>query len=174
MTTSVENAFRAAVREHLRSLESQLVHVLGQLVRHPYPPEVFLLDFEVFSDSFTSQFPVRAFFMDRTNTEFFTAVNGRHEYPSPVDPDLIEVERVYPAELEDEVAAKDSGLDAWRAATEELVGWFHSCWEQAGGMAFTLRATIAEHDSSVEFNLMSAKWQARHAAFDASQETPSK
>jgi len=57
--------FRSKVQAHLAVLDQELVVVLRALIEHRYPPEVFAISFEVFSDSFTSQFPARAFFVDR-------------------------------------------------------------------------------------------------------------
>jgi hypothetical protein len=71
-----------------------LVAVLRQLVEHEYPKEVVSIDFEVFTYGFTEGFPVRAFFMDSTNSEYFVAIDGSYRYPSPVDPDLLHIKRV--------------------------------------------------------------------------------
>ncbi|PKO66978.1 MAG: hypothetical protein CVU22_13650 [Betaproteobacteria bacterium HGW-Betaproteobacteria-16] len=159
-----EQKFRTTVRSHLDALSEQLVPVLKRLIAHRYPKEVFALCFEIFPDSFTSQFPIRAFFMDRENCEHFEYVDGIAEYPSPVDPELLAIDAVYPEDLE--VAfEEDGGLDLWRLASEEAAVWLYDCWKKAGGSSFALEATVADHNSSVELNLKSGKWQAKYALF---------
>lgn len=161
-----EPAFRKSVRNGLAKLDTEIASALSSLIAHEYPDEVFALSFEVFSDGFTSGFPVRAFFMDRTNTEYFVMEDGKANYPSPVDPELIETECVYPEELEDELEVSSPDLDAWEIATDELIQWFGKHWQRSGGSAFPLIATIASHDSSREFNLKSGTWQQSGTAFD--------
>lgn len=141
-----------------------LVSVLKKLVVHKYPEEVFALSFEIFPDSFTSQFPVRVFFMDSKNCEHFEYVDGIAQYPSPAAPDLLEVDEVYPEELE-EVFEENENLDLWTLAAAETAVWFYDCWKKAGGKRFTLGATIADHDSSEELNLKNGKWQEKNVLF---------
>ncbi len=166
MPKSPELVFRKSVQQSLAKLDTQIASALLSLIKHSYPPEVFALSFEVFSDGFTSGFPVRAFFMDRSNTEHFVVKDGVANYPSPIDPGLIETECVYPEELEEELETNAPDLDTWEVATEELIKWFASHWQRSGGTTFPLVATIARHDSSNEFNLKSSLWQPSYAAFD--------
>jgi hypothetical protein len=102
MSQTLEKEFRGRVRQHLAKLEARLVAALSSLIGHSYPMEVFALSFEVFSNSFTEGFPARAFFMDRTNCEYFLYVNGEATYPSPIDPELLDIDSTYPEELEDD------------------------------------------------------------------------
>ena len=173
MSDSAEHIFRQGVCEGLAKLDSQIEGILRSLVSHEYPPEVFALSFEVFSDGFTSGFPVRAFFMDRSNTEHFLREGEQAKYPSPVDPGLLEIDHVYAKELEEELEEHSFESDSWGIATEELIQWFARHWQRVGGANFPLVATIATHDSSEEFNLKSGGWQPSYAEFNASQETPS-
>ena len=166
MSDSTEQKFRAAVRTHLAELEAPLTDVLRKLVAHAYPPEVFALSFEVFSDSFTDGFPARAFFMDRDNCEHFVRRDGKAAYPAPVDPGLLEIERVYPEELEEQVEEEAPEIDTWEIAGAEFIAWFSACWDRAGGAGFALCATIARHDSGTEFNLRSKAWQDSGALFE--------
>lgn len=165
MPNAAELGFRNSVQASLAKLDNQISRVLESLVTHKYPDEVFALSFEVFSDGFTSGFPVRAFFMDRTNTEYFIFDGGEAKYPSPVDPSLIEIECVYPEELEEELEVSSPNLDTWEIASDELIHWFAKHWESVDGLNFPLVATIAIHDSSKEFNLKSGAWQPSCAAF---------
>ncbi|MGI0035819.1 MAG: hypothetical protein ACRD98_08115, partial [Nitrososphaera sp.] len=119
------------VRQHLAKLEARLVAALRSLISHNYPPEVFALSFEVFSDTFTSGFPARAFFMDRTNCEYFLYVNGEATYPSPIDPWLLDIDSTYPAEIEDDFLSRDPDLNTWDIATSEFISWFSECWDKA-------------------------------------------
>jgi hypothetical protein len=167
MSNSAEQVFRQAIREGLTRLDTQIEGVLHSLIEHRYPPEVFALSFEVFGDGFTSGFPVRAFFMDRSNTEYFLWEDGQAKYPSPVDPGLLEIDRVYAEELEEELQGSAPELDAWEIASDELIQWFAKHWQHVGGASFPLVATIAPHDSSEEFNLRSSSWQPSYVAFDA-------
>lgn len=165
MTALETDKFRAEVKRHLTDIDSRLVGALGALIAHQYPPEVFSLSFEVFSDSFTSQFPARAFFMDRDNCEHFVYVNGKAEYPSPIDPEILELDGIYPEELEEQFEEANPDHDAWSLATSEFIAWFYECWRKAGGERFPLSATIGEHDSDKEFNLKTGVWQESHASF---------
>ena len=166
MSESAEQTFRHAVRDGLGKLDSHVEGVLCSLIKHQYPSEVFALSFEVFSDGFTSGFPVRAFFMDRSNTEHFIWESGQAKYPSPVDPGLLEIDHVYAQELEEELEERSPESDPWAIASEELIQWFAKHWQRFGGASFPLVATISPHDSSEEFNLKSGYWQPSYAAFE--------
>jgi len=154
MSVHPEHTFQQQVRTCLEALSARLVPVLAELIHHNYPREVVALDFEIFSDGFTSQFPVRAFFLDANHTEYFLFVDGQATYPSPVDPGLLDVEGIYPQELEDELVAASPESDPWDLATVEFLSWFQSCWNQAGGNEFPLAATLAHHDSTKKINLL--------------------
>lgn len=153
--------FKSGVRACLEALDKDIEPVLAQLVTHRYPLEVAAIDFEVFVDGFTQGFPVRAFFMDLDNSEFFIFSDGKAEYPSPVDPKLLNIPCVYPQEFEDTFTEDDEEFDPWAHATEVLIDWFSKRWVAAGGFGFLLRATIAAHDSVREFNLNTLTWQGR-------------
>ena len=105
--------------------------------------------------------------MDRSNTEHFLWEGEKAKYPSPVDPDLLEIAHVYAVELEDELEEQSPESDSWSIATGELIQWFARHWQRVGGASFRLVATIASHDSSEEFNLRSGCWQPSYAEFDA-------
>jgi hypothetical protein len=165
MLSASAEVFRSKVQQHLSVLDSELVDVLRALIEYDYPKEVFALSFEVFSDSFTSEFPARAFFVDRNNTEFFIYADGEAQYPSPVPPELLEIDGIYPDEIEEALEALDPSADAWQIATQEFIVWFAKCWGLADGATFPLVATIASHDSAQEFNLVQQRWQSSHAAF---------
>jgi hypothetical protein len=167
MLSGPEERFQRLVRASLAALETNFAPILGALIRHKYPDEVAAVDFEVFSDEFTSGFPVRAFFLDRSNTEFVTDVGGKATYPIPVNPCLLEIDRVYPLEIEEQLVASSPDSDPWQIATAELFEWFLACWGKAGGSGFRLAATIAHHDSSTELNLINGKTQPRGYAFGA-------
>lgn len=156
---SEENEFRENVRKYLAELSSSLEEVIQKLVTHNYPEEVKRLDFEVLTSEFTEMFPVRAFFMDEDNNEYFVYIEGKAEYPSPVDPCLLDIRYVYPEEFEDQYLDNDD-IDAWALATEELIEWFSAIWISCGGNKFPREATIAAHDSYFKFNLVASKWQA--------------
>ncbi|WP_312319008.1 hypothetical protein [Stenotrophomonas sp.] len=160
-----ELAFQQNVRSSLSQLDGQLIPVLESLISHQYPAQVAALDFEIFSDQFTEGFPVRAFFLDNTNTECFVYVDGRATYPSPVDPGLLEIDCVYPVSHEEQLEMASSDSDLWQIATSELLDWFLACWMKAGGQNFALAATIAEHDSRSELNLMTGETQRRGSTF---------
>jgi hypothetical protein len=167
MLLPAEQTFQHQVRACLAPHRVQLSEVLGRLIQHRYPAEVAAIDFEVFSDGFTTGFPVRAFFLDRYNTEFFQFIDGKAVYPCPIDPGLLDIDSVYPEELEDELTSASPESDPWHLATEELFKWFRSCWLSAGGNKFGLYATIAHHDSSQELNLLTGAIQQRGASFVA-------
>lgn len=156
---SVEAEFRSAVNRHLKPLRNDLILVLEKLIAHNYPAEVELLAFEVFSDCFWQNFPVRVFFMDSSNNEFFIEKDGEAAYPSPVDPGLLDIKYVYPRELEESFGQRDATLDVCSAAATELIAWFIGCWKAAGGERFTRKATIAIHDHPDYYDLMEDSWR---------------
>ncbi|RDV23866.1 hypothetical protein DXV75_17035 [Alteromonas aestuariivivens] len=140
---SIEQEFKEKVSEYLEKLSNDLCTILKELIEYNYPEEVTTLAFEIFVDGFSSEFPVRAFFMDKDNSEHFIYIDGKAEYPSPVDPGLLEIDHVYPYELEEEYTNKDESLDPWDIATNELIEWFSKCWLVSGGQTFNIKATIA-------------------------------
>lgn len=158
---SIEQDFKDKVNVCLEQYRGDLKPILRQLIEYDYPKEVAALEFEIFVDQFSSGFPVRAFFMNEHNSEHFIYVNGKAEYPSPVDPGLLKIQHVYPYELEEEFTSKDETLDLWHIATNELITWFFNCWQSAGGEKFQLKANIAPHDSNHGFNLIEGKWEKR-------------
>ena len=163
--SSADKKFRDRVRERLEALGPSLESVLEKLITYEYLPEVFAIDFEVFSDGFTQQFPVRCFFLDRDNCEFFVYEGGKATYPSLVDPGLLSISEVYPSEWEEELEEASSDSDPWRIATKELFTWFLARWRAAGGSTFGLAASIAHHDSNEEINLVTGVRQPRGSAY---------
>lgn len=155
-TPTTEWRFQAAVQAHLERLTEQLVPVLRRLIEFPYPAEVECLDFEVFCDGFTDGFPVRAFFMDAANCEFFVYRTGDAEYPCDVDPGLLQLERVYPAQFLEPFRVP--GLDCFTLAGEALIPWFARCWVAAGGKQFSRNARIGLHDRVRRFDLVQQSW----------------
>ena len=119
------------------------------------------LEFEVFANEFTKGFPVRAFFIDANNSEHFVYVNGKAQYPSPVDPELLEIEHVYTYKLEEKYINEDEDFDLWSIASDELIQWFSKCWKEVGGELFKLKANIALHDNDQAYNLIESKWEKR-------------
>ena len=163
MSTPLEQEFRARVRQHLELLTTSLTVALRALIGHRYPEEVVEISFEIFRDGFVAGFPVRAFFMDRDNCEFFLKVDGKAAYPSPIDPGLLDIERVYSRAFLKEFEAVE---DDMTISGDELLPWFAECWKAAGGASFGRRATISCHDDIREFNLMTGQWQESFAGFD--------
>lgn len=158
---SIEQEFREKVQEHLDKLILDIKPVLKELIEYNYPKEVVSLEFEIFSDGFTQRFPVRAFFMDSNDSEHFVYVNGEAQYPSPVDPELLDIEYVYPYELEEKYINQDEDFDPWSIAIDELIQWFSECWKEMGGESFKLKANIAPHDNDQAYNLIESKWEER-------------
>jgi|SRR5688500_7564709 hypothetical protein len=165
MSDDVGDEFKAAIHEGLRVYEDSLIAVLRLVVTHTYPSEVVAVDFEVFPDSWSQGFPARAFFLDESNSEHFIYVDGEARYPSAVDPGLLNVPYIITRECEESFCRRNPDLDTFTLGTEEFISWFAGCWRQAGGVTFALRATIADHDSDREFNLLTNEWQDRYAAF---------
>jgi hypothetical protein len=155
---SVEYRFRAGVRDHLAVLSDELTHVLRQLVEYPFPEEVQTLWFEVFLDGFTEEFPIRVFFLDADDNEYFVEKDGKSEYPCDVDPDLISTEGVFTREFEESFTKLDTQLDPFMTAFEEAVPWFSACWDRAGGANFEREASIGPHDDINRFDLKSKSW----------------
>ena len=165
MSEDVAKKFKFAIRTGLRAHQDSLIAVLQQLVKQPYPPEVVAISFEVFPDSWSQGFPVRAFFLDESNNEHFVFVEDEANYPSAVDPGLLTVPYIITPEAEESFHRRSPELDTFTLGAEEFILWFADCWRQAGGLEFALSATIADHDGDQEFNLLTSKWQERYAAF---------
>ena len=66
--------------------------------------------------------------MDSNNSEHFVYVNDWAQYPSPVELELLEIEYVYPYELEEKYINEDEGFDPWGIAIDELIQWFLERW----------------------------------------------
>jgi hypothetical protein len=158
VANDLPSRFTGAVTQALQPLGTSLVEALRQLVAHNYPKEVVSVDFVVFSDGFTRGFPVRAFFLDETNTEHFVPIAGRLEHPSAVDPGLLQIDRVYDNSLEASFLEEDDDLDVYTLAAEALIPWFAECWRSAGGPAFDRSATITIHDDHRVFDLVESAW----------------
>jgi hypothetical protein len=158
---NIEQEFREKVQEHLDKLILDIKPVLKELIEYNYPKEVVSLKFEIFANGFTQGFPVRAFFMDSNDSEHFVYVNGEAQYPSPVDPELLDIEYVYPYELEEKYINQDEDFNPWSIAIDELIQWFSECWKEMGGESFKLKANIAPHDNDQAYNLIESKWEER-------------
>ena len=165
MTDDVAEDFKAAIREGLRAYEDSLIAVLRLVVTHNYPSEVVAVAFEVFPDSWSQGFPARAFFLDESNNEYFIYVDGETRYPSSVDSGLLNVPYIITRESEESFSRRNPDLDTFTLGAKEFIPWFAGCWKKAGGLTFTLSATIADHDSDKELNLLTNEWQDRYAAF---------
>ena len=155
---SVADEFKLRVTEHLEEHTDKLVDLLKHLVSFPHVPEVRSLDFEVFCDSFTDRFPVRVYFMDADNCEYFIYENGKATYPCDVDPDLLGLDGAYGSELEEEFEERDPDLDIYTIAGEALIPWFARCWLAAGGADFPREAFIGLHDGLECFDLVKQTW----------------
>jgi len=155
---SLEDDFRNAVREKLQPLRVPLIAVLKKLIEFSYVDEVVSIQFEVFSDSFTCRFPVRAFFMDADNCEYFVYEGSEAKYPCDVDPKLLNIPCVYDRDFERSFTSKNEDLDSWGLATVALIEFFADCWSVAGGERFTRDACIASHDGGRVFDLVRQKW----------------
>ncbi len=156
---SLEAEFRSAVKQHLEPLRYDLVAVLEQIIAYDYPAEVVLLAFQIFSESFTNGFPVRAFFLDSSNSEFFVERDGKADYPSPVDPGLLEINYVYSSEFEAPYLEHFESIDPYTLAGLELIDWFADCWKAAGGNQFSRMATIEIHDDLDYYDLVEGVWK---------------
>jgi hypothetical protein len=155
--TEAEFQHRVAMALELHT--GALVPVLRQLVNHEYPPEVVAVVFEVFPDGFTSGFPVRAYFMDESNSEFFLFERGEARYPCPVDPGLLDIARVYDDSVEEEFLSANEDADSYTLAGKALIPWFAACWVAAGGSDFGRRATISLHDDTEVYDLVHGRWR---------------
>lgn len=158
---NIEQEFSEKVQEYLHGLTASIKPVLKELIEYDYPKEVISLEFEVFADGFTQGFPVRAFFMDSDDSEHFVYINGEAQYPSPVDPELLEIEHLYPYELEEKYTNQDEDFDPWSIAIDELIQWFSECWREMDGESFQLKANIMPHDNDEVYNLVDSKWEER-------------
>ena len=158
---NIEQEFSEKVQAYLHRLTTSIKPVLKQLIEYNYPKEVVSLEFEVSADEFTQGFPVRAFFIDANNSEHFVYVNDKAQYPSPVDPELLEIDYVYPYEFEEKYSDQDEFFSVYDVATDQLMQWFAKCWKEVGGESFPLKASIAPHDNDEVYNLVEYKWEER-------------
>jgi hypothetical protein len=153
------DGFRAGVLQHLEPLGPELEKTLSRLIQYPFVPEVEELAFEVFSDGFTGGFPVRVFFLDADGQEYFIVKDGSAEYPCDVDPDLLDIPHVFPAEWKETFTEQDEDLDTFGLATSVLIPWFAERWKAAGGCGFSRSAYISVHDHDGAFDLVQQKWK---------------
>ncbi|MEZ5457051.1 MAG: hypothetical protein R3F04_13230 [Lysobacteraceae bacterium] len=102
--------------------------------------------------------------MDRNNTEF-----SLHRRSSAISvtcaSELLEIEGIYPDEMEESLKALDPSADAWQIATQNSSFGLRSAGRWLVVHPFPLVATIASHDSAQEFNLIQNRWQSSYAAF---------
>jgi len=154
----MEKEFRKKVNEYLNRLNSTIEKAIKELTCYEFPKEVVHLDFEIFSDSFTEGSPIRVFFLDKDNTEFFIYVDGKAEYPSPIDTEIFNIDYLYPISFEKEFENKIEGYDPWKMTTEEFIKWFSNKWKSCLDKKFNLKATIGHHDSWEKFDLIEQKW----------------
>lgn len=147
--------------ENFARHEAALIEALEHLIRYDYPQEVHALSFEVFPDSFAGSFPARVFFMDASNNEFFVYIDGKAQYPSPIDPEILNIDGIYTGEEEDDIIEQCPSIEdkLWDIASREFIKWFSACWDKAGGQEFSRAATIACHDSDEELNLITKQKQ---------------
>lgn len=151
---------RAEVARSLAPLAAGLVAVLRRVISHSYPEQVVFIEFEVFADpsAFTEGFPVRAFFLDRNNTEYFEYVNGTAIYPANIDPGLLSTPGVISRETWNAWEQHDPEIDTYTMAAEAVIPWFSDCWKRAGGAAFRLPAFICLHDDCWTYDLRADGW----------------
>jgi len=152
-----EQQFRTKIREYFPQQDNALEEALSQLIDYEYPDEVVALVFIVSPERFTTGFPAHVFFMDDEFNEFFVYEDGEEEYPSPVEPGLLEIPYLYPKELESEFSAGE-GVDLHVVAANEFIAWFAERWQAAGGDAFEKKAIIMAHNGNKVFSLNANKW----------------
>ena len=145
------------VQGRLEPHREALISQLRALTTHSYPVEVETVHFEVFAGIFDG-FPVRAFFLDSGNTEFFVYEDGEARYPCPVDPGLIATSPLLLPSEEDQLFQQDPELDYCTVTAEAVIPWFAGCWEAAGGSSFPRSATIGIHDDGRVLDLRSGQW----------------
>lgn len=153
----IRNFYQCHCSLCIQALSASIKPVLKELIEYDYPKEGVSLEFEVFVDEFTQGLPVRAFFIDANNSEHFVYVNGKAQYPSPVDPELLEIDHVYPCEFEEKYSDHDEILSVHDVATDEIIKWFSSCWREVCGESFQLKASIAPHDNDQVYNLIESR-----------------
>ena len=165
MPPDINEESKSEFRHGLGRLKEKLMEVLRQLIQSEYPCEVVAIDFEVFPGTWSADFPARAFFLDSANCEHFVYVDGKAEYPSPVDPALLSGKGILTSEFEEKLFERSPDLDTFALGEQQFVPWFIDCWQRAGGGKFQRNATAAVHGDGREFNLITRKWQDRYAGF---------
>ncbi|MEZ6038688.1 MAG: hypothetical protein R3F29_14495 [Planctomycetota bacterium] len=152
-----EAEFQLQVLQALDRQTSCMVTVLRQVIGHDYPDQVAAVAFEVFSDGFQEGFPVRMYLMDKDDLYVEQDRSGGRRW-MPVNPGLLQIDRVYGPELPESLHAVLPDADDWGLATDSLIRWFGKCWIAAGGLAFRRRAWIQHHDSIFRFDLAKQDW----------------
>lgn len=152
-----EAEFQLQVHQALDRHTSSMVAVLRQVIGHDYPEQVSAVSFEVFSDGFQEGFPVHMYLMDKEDWFLEQDSPGASRW-MPVDPGLLQIDRVYGPELPASLHTAVPGADDWELATDSLIRWFGKCWIAAGGLAFGRRAWIQHHDSIFRFDLAKQDW----------------
>jgi hypothetical protein len=157
-----EQQFVEGVRQHLEILHAPLLVELRQMIALPLPDDLAVLSFEIFSDGFTTRFPVMAYPMDLEATQLDWPELGAND-------ELLKGAVTYPESFEEPFKVNGRfSFDAWSLATHEaLIPWFAQVWIEAGGEAFSVPATIGHQDGSEEFNLQTGEWQDANSLFEA-------
>jgi hypothetical protein len=124
-----------------------MIAELRPVIQAEQPPDTYLLDFEIHSDSFTDGFPIVWDPMDRDLTQ----LEGRTDL-------LSDIPFTVPSEILDSEVYEAAGINTWQIASQELVPWFGECWHNAGGLQCKYPAYICHHDDIESFDLRQLKW----------------
>lgn len=153
-----ESDYRKLVREHLQRLSTLAVAQLSEVLAQPVPAEAAVLDVEVSAgNGFFDGLPVSLFFM--------TSDGGAQLSDSvPLLRDGT-VAR-WPAQLRQRLLALDESgtFDGGPLEAAELLDWFPTVWDLAGGQRYPLRAYLCFHDDDRSFDLKAKTWVSDDAA----------
>ncbi len=124
-----------AVQQSLDNYSDHLISELSRSVLTLRHPNAFFLSFDVYSEGFSTGFPViwRLYAHDYTEM-----AKG---------PQLLQdISCLVPSEVIDAEAYRAADLDTWNIAFHSLVAWFGECWRQAGGLQFPYPVQIGHAD----------------------------
>jgi hypothetical protein len=147
---------RSSLADLLKPLTSPLTAALRRLLAHPFPTDLWRIDFE-FDEAFgfSHGFPV-AYAFSRRRWRPEVGDYPLSVYPSDVRDPLVDAPHSDLGSLVE--PCLDAGIDPGEVANSVFVPWFHRCWLAAGGSGFPYRAVIGQHDDRNRFDLMTGRW----------------
>jgi len=129
------NSCQMAIQQHLDEYTDRLTSELSRFVLTLRHSDAYLLSFDIYSEGFSTGFPVVWRLYSRDYTELAEGPQLLQDIPFLVPSEVIDAEEYEAAEI-----------DTWSVAFDALIAWFGGCWRDAGGLSFPYPAQIGHAD----------------------------